>query len=152
MSNSSGKGKIKFNYEKGIHKDVMLACKNLSKWLNDEFVFSKELCVKICNSYYVEATDGDKVISVFSQSFDNNKEKAIIKVAAGDYDELLKNNTTTDALAMILLSICHNIIHYFQWLDGKPKLRIFREIQAKKDGRLLLEEYSELRKFPFKNE
>lgn len=51
----------------------------------------------------------------FFGPFDINNEP-FIRVAVGDYYDLLNKSDKDDALAVILVSITHELTHYFQWI------------------------------------
>ena len=53
-----------------------------------------------------------------------------------------------NALAAILLTISHELTHYFQWINNLSLTSKGRERQATNYSRYIVEEYSEMREHP----
>lgn len=71
-----------------------------------------------------------------------------IRVAAGDYEELLKHYGKDNALAAILLTIAHELTHYFQWINDINLTKIGMERQPTSYAQYILEEYKGIREHP----
>ncbi|MED4002555.1 hypothetical protein [Priestia aryabhattai] len=56
------------------------------------------------------------VSATFFAPYDK-QEEPYIRIATGDYMELLHELGKDDALASILNSIAHELGHYYQWID-----------------------------------
>lgn len=52
------------------------------------------------------------------------------------------------ALTAILLTIAHELTHYFQWINSLTLTSIGRERQATKYARYVLDDYAETREHP----
>ncbi|WP_256256289.1 hypothetical protein [Paenibacillus sp. BC26] len=58
------------------------------------------------------------VSATFFAPYDKNEEP-YIRVATGDYLELVNDRGQDNALVAILGSVAHELGHYYQWLDDK---------------------------------
>lgn len=71
-----------------------------------------------------------------------------IRVAAGDYNELLNKRGKDNALTAILGSITHELTHYYQRINGIKLTAVGEERQAKAYVDYILDEYSQTREHP----
>ncbi|WP_218163157.1 hypothetical protein [Paenibacillus sp. BC26] len=71
-------------------------------------------------------------------------EEPYIRIATGDYLELVDGRGQDNALASILGSIAHELGHYYQWLDDQE----LDEIGADKCREGIIEEYESTREHP----
>lgn len=72
-------------------------------------------CRFLCVFRILPYTHSAKASASFFGPFDINNEP-FIRVAVGDYYDLLNKSDKDDALAVILVSITHELTHYFQWI------------------------------------
>ena len=145
---------IVFIYDKRVNKEVKRACLNLQKWLSKNIYFPVKLCVYIRKSRRVVTANGESVVGRLSvpKNRKNIKNGEIFaEVAIGDYKELLNKEKKPVALAQLLTTIAHEIVHYFQWINNEiiGYLPYFKEKDAEKYSTKLLLEYSKLEKYPF---
>ena len=93
--------------------------------------------------------DGDSVIGSFFEPFTYDFEP-YIRIATGDYRELLESDGRDRAISSILISIAHELTHYFQWINGlTSKLTpIGIERQATMYSHFIVDEYTEAREHP----
>lgn len=98
-------------------------------------------------SYQIKAKNGELVSATFFGPFDKMTEP-YIRVATGDYEEMLIQKGKDDALAAILGSIAHELTHYFQWINDIQLTEIGEERQAKAYAGFILDEYKETREHP----
>ena len=92
--------------------------------------------------------DGDKVYGTFWCMEDDYMVEPFIRVAAGDYKDLCVKWGKDSALTAILLTIGHELTHYFQWINSLKLTPIGQERQATKYARYVLDEYAETREHP----
>ncbi|MGD7009127.1 DUF2750 domain-containing protein [Metabacillus sp. 84] len=78
------------------------------------------------------------VSASFFAPYDKNVEP-YIRVAAGDYDELVKEEGEINAVYAILNSFAHEIVHYRQWIEDRE----FDELEAENKGLRLVDDYYE---------
>ncbi len=90
---------------------------------------------------------GDMVCGTFFRPADRNREP-YIRVAAGDYEELLEECGKDNALAGILNTVLHELTHYFQWLNDLDLTLIGEERQATNYARNIMYDYRDTREHP----
>ncbi|MEH7299994.1 hypothetical protein [Neobacillus drentensis] len=116
MTDSARTG-LRIKSEPGVHPEVRRACLEFAKWLRKEFEFPKRVVVYLKNDYQIKNRFTKELVSAtFLAPFDKSVEP-YIRIATGDYMELLAENGQDDALAAILGSIAHELGHYYQWVD-----------------------------------
>jgi hypothetical protein len=116
MEDSSRNG-LRIRSEQGVHPEVRRACLEFAKWLRKEFEFPKRVVVYLKKDYQIKNRFTKELVSAtFFAPLDKSVEP-YIRIATGDYIELLGENGQDDALAAILGSIAHELGHYYQWID-----------------------------------
>ena len=100
------------------------------------------------NKTKIIAMDGDRVYGTFTWWEDDYEIPPYIRVAAGDYQDKCKRWGKDSALTAILLTIAHELTHYFQWINSLTLTSIGRERQATKYARYVLDDYAETREHP----
>ncbi len=138
---------LRFRYDESVNEEVKVACKNFSKWLSSEYYFPIRIPVYIKDKIRIKTMDGDKVIGLFFEPFDYSVEP-YIKIATGDYENLKESMGKDNALATILVSIAHELTHYYQWINNLKLTDIGRERQATQYSRLIVDEYAMTREHP----
>lgn len=93
------------------------------------------------------SSDGRIASALFFWPYDR-KEEPYIKVAVGDYQEMLRERGKDNALAAILHSIAHELSHYYQWLKKYEYNEKRMERQAKYYAKELIYDYAETREHP----
>jgi len=139
---------LRLKFDKGIDDEVRRACKEFAVFLRKEYYFPIRVVVYIKNKSKIIAMDGDKVYGTFWCTEDDYTIEPHIRVAAGDYKELCIKWGKDSALTAILLTIAHELTHYFQWINSLSLTPIGQERQATKYARYILDEYSETREHP----
>ena len=102
----------------------------------------------IKNKKKIRAMDGDLVYGTFWSMEDDYTVEPYIRVAAGDYLDLCDKWGKDSALTAILLTIGHELTHYFQWINALELTPIGMERQATKYARYVLDDYAETREHP----
>lgn len=133
--------------DKNVDNDISTACKSFTKWLRREYSFPLRVPVYIKGTRYVKTMDGDLVVGSFFEPDDFSVEP-YIRLATGDYAELLDSEGKDNAIASILLSLAHELTHYFQWINGLELTPIGRERQATLYSHYIIDEYSETCEHP----
>jgi hypothetical protein len=77
------------------------------------------------------------VTATFFAPYDKNVEP-FIRIATGDYSELIEERGKKDALYAMLDSMAHEIIHYQQWLENRE----LNEEEADEEGYKLVDSYA----------
>lgn len=136
-----------FRVDPSVDDDVRRAVIKYGKWLRREFAFPMKVNVYIKGSKYIRALDGEKVSATCWLPYDKY-EYPYIRVSAGDYGDMLRKRKKEDALASILMSISHELTHYYQWINDVKLTPIGTERQATTYGRAVVWEYAEEVKTP----
>ena len=138
---------IKINFDKDVNEDVKRAIKEIMAWLRTQYEFPKRLHIYVKKSLLVRARDGDKIPDLFFWP-DSRDGKPYIKIATGDYPELLENLGRDNALATILFALLEELTHYFQWLNGMEFQEEKLKKQANRCARQIMNAYAETRDHP----
>lgn len=133
---------LRFVIDKNVDIEVRSACKEFGTWLRKQYTFPIRVPVYVKQHEKIKACDGELVVGTFFWP-DLRDVEPYIRVAAGDYSELKNNRGKFNALAEILLSIAHELTHYFQFINDLKLTEIGEERQAKAYAQFILEEYFE---------
>ncbi len=95
----------------------------------------------------IRTKDGDHVVGSFFEPFSYSDEP-YIRFAAGNYEELISVWGKDRALASILLTLAHELTHYYQWINHIPLTPIGRERQASRYAEFIIDEYASTREHP----
>lgn len=106
---------IRLKFDKNVDAEVKRACKQYVNWLRTQYYFPIRVPIYLKSSCEIKSCAGEKASASFFGPFDINNEP-FIRVAVGDYYDLLNKSDKDDALAVILVSITHELTHYFQWI------------------------------------
>jgi predicted ATPase len=135
---------LRIRCEQGVHPEVKRACLEFAKWLRKEFEFPIRVVVYLKKDYQIESKFTKELVSAtFFAPFDK-REEPYIRIATGDYRELLEENGQDDALAAILGSIAHEMGHYYQWIDDLD----LDEEGAENNREYMLDLYAQTREHP----
>jgi hypothetical protein len=100
------------------HPSVREALKRFARWLRQEYYFPIRVPVYLNKHRSFVTIEGEEVTASFFAPYDRNIEP-YIRIATGDYEELVVKYGKNDALASYLCSLAHEIVHYRQWIaDG----------------------------------
>lgn len=139
---------LRLRFDKDIDNEVRRSCKEFAVFLRKEYFFPIRVVVYIKNSPQIVAMDGDKVAGTFWRIEDDYTVEPYIRVAAGDYMDLCNKWGKDSALTAILITIAHELTHYFQWINALHLTLIGQERQATKYARYILDDYAETREHP----
>ena len=139
---------FRLRFDSGIDPEVRRACKEFAAFLRKEYFFPLRVVAYIKNKKKIRAMDGDLVYGTFWSMEDDYTVEPHIRVAAGDYLNLCDRWGKDSALTAILLTIGHELTHYFQWINALELTPIGMERQATKYARYVLDDYAETREHP----
>lgn len=91
------------------------ALKRFAKWLRKEYDFPIRVSVYLNQHSSFITIEGEESTASFFAPYNRNVEP-YIRIATGDYDELVDECGRNDALASYICSLAHEIIHYQQWI------------------------------------
>ena len=140
-------GNLKLLYGEGVNLELKKACIRFRRWLIHNYSFPVPIPVYLENEQTIRAADGDDVVGLFFEPYDRDDEPNI-RIAVGDYDQLSMEIGRDDAIASILHDICHELTHYFQWINDIDADDDEREEQANCYAQIIKDEYARTRKHP----
>lgn len=126
----AARGALRMHYCKEVDNKLKLGFDDFSKWLRNKYVFPMRVNVYVKNSFYIKAKDGENVSATFFGPFDRLAEP-YIKIAAGDYYDLVEKYNEFNALCDNIASLAHELTHYYQWLNDVALSEAQEERQAK---------------------
>lgn len=136
---------LRLRFDKGVDPEVHRACKEFAKFLRKEYFFPIRVTVYVKETERIKAMDGDIVCGTFWRVDDDYTIEPYARIATGDYLKLCHKWNKDGALAEILMSMAHELTHYFQWINNLQLTPIGMERQATKYSQYLMEEYFETR-------
>lgn len=128
----------------GVNPEVKRSCIEFAKWLRKNMDFPIRIVIYLKKDYQVKNITSKELVSAIFFAPNDKKVEPYIKIATGDYQKLLEEIGKDNALASILNSIAHELIHYQQWLKDED----FDEIKAIKKAEQLIDQYAETREHP----
>ena len=132
---------LRFKYDNTVDPEVKRAIVQFAGWLRSEYQFPLRIAVYVKGTKTIRAKDGDQVVGTFFEPYSYENEP-YIRLATGDYNELVHTLGKDNALASILLSLAHELTHYFQWINGMQLTDIGKERQAVIYSKNILDEYA----------
>ena len=141
------KSRIQLHCDKNTNEDLKLACRHFIQWVKKEYYFPIPLCINLKKQALLKTRDGGTAVGTFFEPTDDSV-LPHIRIATGDYPDLLDSLGRDDVIATILTVIAHEMTHYFQWINALPLTERGRERQAAQYARFILDEYSQTRAHP----
>ncbi|AXI28736.1 hypothetical protein CIB87_06835 [Priestia megaterium] len=130
---------LRLRIEPGVDSEVRKACINFCKWLRTQMEFPIRVVIYLKKDYQIKnRTTKEMVTATFFAPYEKDVEP-YIRIATGDYKDLIKERGKIDALYAMLDSIAHELYHYQQWLEDKE----LEEGEAEEKGSQLVDEYAE---------
>jgi hypothetical protein len=124
----------------GVDSEVRAAILSFGKWLRGRIQFPIRVVVYVKKDVRIKNMDGELVCGTFFAPYEKEIEPDI-RLATGDYYELKEELGRDDALATILHTFAHEIVHYDQWVKDQE----FSERRANYRATRLIHEYGETR-------
>lgn len=147
QSDISRRTGLRFRYDQNVPPEVKRACSQFAIWLRTEYYFPLRVVVYVKGAKTIRTKDGDHVVGSFFEPFSYSDEP-YIRLATGDYEELVSAWGKDRALASILLTLAHELTHYYQWINHIPLTPIGRERQASRYAEFIIDEYASTREHP----
>jgi len=97
-----------------VRPEVRRALVRFARWVRQEYDFPIRVPVYLHSAEYLTTRDGRRVVASFFAPFDR-KVEPYIRIATGDYPKLKAQSGRDDALAALICSFAHEVIHYQQW-------------------------------------
>jgi hypothetical protein len=96
--------------------EVRNAYVRYAKWLRMHYEFPVRIPVYLSEKRRLTTLSEEIVTACFFYPFDKYT-SPYIRIATGDYGELLAELGRDNALASMLCSLSHELVHYWQWID-----------------------------------
>lgn len=147
QNNISRRTGIRFRYNKTVPPDVKQSYTRFANWLRAQYYFPLRVVVYVKGEKTIRAKDGENVVGTFFEPY-SPMDEPYIRIATGDYDEMARALGKDNALASILLSLAHELTHYYQWINNIQLTPIGRERQATIYANYIVDEYALTREHP----
>jgi hypothetical protein len=134
-------------FDSGVDAEVRRACKEFCHWLRGEFPFPVRVPVYVKVHQKLRVLDGDTAYGTFLGPDDRHVEP-YIRIATGDYADMVTKYGQDNALVGILQTIAHELTHYFQWLSDLRLTQKGEERQAISYANKIMDAYAETRERP----
>ena len=103
---------LRLRSEQGVHPEVRQASINFCKWLRTQISFPIRVVIYLKKGYEIQnSTTKEWVSATFFGLYDKEVEP-YIRIATGDYEELIEKRGKNDALYAMLESIAHELTHF----------------------------------------
>lgn len=132
---------LRVRCEQGVNPKVRQSCLDFAKWLRLYLEFPIRVVVYLKRAYQIKTQDGKEMVSATFLGPYSKDEEPYIKVATGDFQELVSERGEDNAILAILNSIAHEIIHYRQWLENPDFDEEKAETEAEHESTKLVDEY-----------
>jgi hypothetical protein len=121
------------------HPEVRRALNKYARWLRKSYDFPIRVPVYLFPGDIIFTEDGLSAVATFFVPFERQVEP-FIRMSTGDYPKLKRLKGRDDALAPFLISLSHEVVHYFQWIEGGEPAVSERGVKAK--ARAMLDRYA----------
>ena len=95
--------------------EVRRAIIRFARWLRVQYEFPIRVPVYLYLTDHIITMHGEKVVASFFAPW-SRKVEPYIRLATGDYPQLKKERGRDNALAALLQSFAHEVVHYQQWV------------------------------------
>ena len=129
-------------FDKEIAGEVREMFLDVAKWLRRHYLFPIRVPVYVKSSVRVKTLDGENCVGIFFEPY-SFKDEPYIRIATGDYEELVMNQGALQAKIKLILPLFHELTHYYQWLNSLRMTSIGKERQASRYAHLVMEDYTE---------
>ena len=126
--------------DKNVPNTVRTLYLSFIRWIRKNFEFPIKVTIYIKKDYRVKAKDGEMVVGTFGRPYTYGT-TTYIRIATGDYYELLKQNNEEQVMWLMLLTLTHELSHYFQYINKLTLTEIEEEKQAEKHSNYILQQY-----------
>jgi hypothetical protein len=132
---------LRLRCEQGVNPKVRQSCLDFVKWLRLYMEFPIRVVVYLKKAYQIKTQDGKEMVSATFLGPYSKDEEPYIRVATGDFQELVSERGEDNAILSILNSIAHEITHYHQWLKNPDFDEEIAETEAEEQSVKLVDEY-----------
>src|SRR2546425_10457399 len=101
------------------HPEVQAVVRPFVRWLRDRYEFPFRVPVYLSPAPQVRTVHGDWCSASFFAPWDRRVEP-YIRLATGEYPSLKRRWGRRRAAVSHLISLAHEVLHYEQWVGGRP--------------------------------
>lgn len=116
MSNVLVRKGLRLKIEESVQLELKTAFKDYAKWLRKEYDFPIRVIVYIKARKTIRISNSEEVSALFFAPF-CKEEEPYIRIATGNYEELVEEFGEEGAVFSTLNSLSHELQHYYQWID-----------------------------------
>jgi hypothetical protein len=138
---------LRLRFDLNIDPNLKRALKEFCQWIRHNYYFPMRIPVYFKSAKHIRALDGELVSATFFEP-DSKYVEPYIKIAVGEYEDLLKTKSADDAISIVLRSLAHELTHYYQWINDLKLTSMGSERQAKQYADFIIDEYSCTREHP----
>ena len=139
---------VRLRFESSVDPEVKRALTELTAWLKKEYIFPAKVIVYVKSAEKIRAMNGEMVFGTCFRPGDMSKFPRI-KLATGDYPELLAECGKDNALAAILNCYLRMLTNYFQWVNELDELTEEEEDRdAGRCEKIIMRRYRNTREHP----
>ena len=138
---------LRLRFQNDVDKNVRRACIDFGNWVRSKYYFPVRVVIYFKSTPYIKASDGEFVSATFFEPF-SKADEPFIKIATGDYYQMVREWREDNALAAIIGSVAHELTHYFQWINDSSLTDIGIERQASHYRKKILNGYAQTREHP----
>ena len=138
---------LRIRYDSAVDSEVKRAIDEFVLWLRSRYNFPMRVQIYVKAHRRIKTQSGDFACGTFFGPYDRDLEP-YIKIATGDYYELLEFRGKDNALAGMLWCIAHELTHYYQWLNDVRLTSIGEERQATNYANKVMDLYSSVKDHP----
>lgn len=135
------------HFDSGVHKEVKRACVAFARWLRKEYCFPFSVHVHIKATEKILNRKGEFVLSTCWLP-DYKEYHPYIRMATGDYEQLLLQWGQDNALASILEDLSYELTYYFQWINDIKQTVKQERAQAHRCAKAIIRRYATTRDHP----
>jgi len=131
---------VYLRFSKGFDKDLKQIVQAFVRWIRKNYCFPIKLNIILMDSQYVvNSLTGEEVSASIFLPFDKSQSPRA-QVSIGDYKSLDVDNLFCAECA-VLVSIAHEITHYYQWLKDETGQGELSEKQARYKSKQVVNKY-----------
>ncbi|MCI8589340.1 MAG: hypothetical protein HFE77_01285 [Clostridiales bacterium] len=111
---------IYLRFSKGVNKELRSAILDFVKWVRQTYIFPVKVIAYIkASQFIINGQTKEQVVASIFLPFDQEV-SPYIRLATGDYEELIEELDVFSAKCATLASLAHEITHYYQWIKDLP--------------------------------
>lgn len=120
---------LRCRFASRVNPEIREACLRFVRWLRTEYDFPLRVPIYFKAEAKLRSLDGGRAVGTFFEPNSYSFEP-YTRIATGDYDAMKAQIGVDGATKAILLSVAHELTHYYQWINHLGLTQIGAERQA----------------------